>query len=82
MQIIENWLNKPVFFLYCCIILKTNYWRTGIMKKETTIDKRVFKKSPEELQLYMYFKKRGFKIENKKGKGSYKRRPKHNLEMC
>lgn len=51
------------------------------MKKETTIDKRMLKKSPEELQLYMHFKKRGFKIENKKGKGSYKRRPKHSLEM-
>jgi hypothetical protein len=47
------------------------------MKKETIIDKRIFKKSPEELQLYMYFKKRGFAVENKKGKGSYERRPKH-----
>lgn len=47
------------------------------MKKEASIDKRMFKKSPEELQLYMYFKKRGFKIENKKGKGSYVRRSKH-----
>lgn len=48
-----------------------------MMKKETTLDKRIFKKSPEELQLYMHFKKRGFVIENKKGKGSYKRKPKH-----
>lgn len=47
------------------------------MKKEMSVDKRMFKKSPEELQLYMHFKKRGFKIENKKGKGSYVRRPKH-----
>ena len=47
------------------------------MKKENNIDKRLFKKSPEELQLYLHFKKRGFKIENKKGKGSYVRRPKH-----
>ena len=47
------------------------------MKKETVIDKRIFKKSPEELQLYFHFKKRGFKIENKKGKGSYVRKPKH-----
>lgn len=47
------------------------------MKKEVTIDKRMFKKSPEELQLYLYFTKRGFKIDNKKGKGSYERRPKH-----
>jgi hypothetical protein len=47
------------------------------MKNEEAIDKRIFKKSPEELQLYLCFKKRGFKIENKKGKGSYERRPKH-----
>lgn len=47
------------------------------MKKETGIDKRMFKKSPEELQLFLHFKKRGFKIENKKGKGSYERRPKY-----
>lgn len=47
------------------------------MKKEMTIDKRMFKKSPEELQQYLHFKKRGFKLENKKGKGSYTRRPKH-----
>lgn len=51
------------------------------MKKEITVDKRIFKKSPEELQLYMHFKKRNFRIENKKGKGSYERRPKHSLEM-
>ena len=47
------------------------------MKKETSIDKRIFKKSLEELQLYMHFKKRGFKLENKKGKGPYVRKPKH-----
>ena len=47
------------------------------MQKETSIDKRIFKKSPKELQLYLYFKKRGFKIDNKKGKGSYERRAKH-----
>ena len=47
------------------------------MKKETNIDKRMFKKSPEELQLYLHFKKRGFAIQNKKGKGSYSRHQKH-----
>lgn len=31
------------------------------------------KLSPEELEMYIYFKKRGFAIPNKKGKGSYKR---------
>ena len=47
------------------------------MKKAVTIDKRIFKKSPEELQLYLHFKKRGFAIKNKKGKGSYSRHQKH-----
>ena len=51
------------------------------MRKETTIDKRLFEKTSEELQLYLYFKKRGFKIENKKGKGSYSRRPKHTVKF-
>lgn len=44
------------------------------MKK---IDNRMFKKSPEELQQYLHFKKRGFAIRNKKGKGSYTRKEKH-----
>lgn len=47
------------------------------MKKESSYDKQMFKKSPEELQLYLYFKKRGFRVENKKGKGSFERRPKY-----
>ena len=41
------------------------------------MDKRIFKKSPEELQLFLHFRKRSFKINNKKGKGSFKRKPKH-----
>lgn len=44
------------------------------MKK---LDKRMFKKSSEELQEYMKFKRRGFRIENRKGKGSYIRKQKH-----
>lgn len=41
------------------------------------MNKRVFKMSPEELQLYMHFKKRAFAINNKRGKGSYTRKQKH-----
>lgn len=41
------------------------------------LDKRIFKKTGEELQQYLQFKKRGSKVENRKGKGSYKRKPKH-----
>lgn len=44
------------------------------MKK---FDKRIFKKSSEELQEYLQFKRRGSKVESKKGKGSYKRNNKH-----
>ena len=47
------------------------------MKKEKELDKRIFKKSPEELEQYLHFKKRGFAIDNKKGKGSYTRKTKH-----
>lgn len=39
--------------------------------------KQMFKKSPEELALYMHFKKRSFIKKNKKGKGSYSRKRKH-----
>ena len=45
------------------------------MTKE--IDRSIFKLSPEEVQQHMHFRKRGFKIENKKGKGSYRRHQKH-----
>ena len=40
-------------------------------------DKRIFKKSPEELEQYLQFRRKGSKIASKKGKGSYKRKSKH-----
>ena len=45
------------------------------MKKK--FDKSIFKKSPEELQEYLQFKRRGFAVPNKKGKNSYSRKRKH-----
>lgn len=48
--------------------------------KEKKFDKRIFKKSPEELQQYMMFKRRGSHVENRKGKGSFKRKSKHPLK--
>lgn len=42
-----------------------------------TFDKRIFKKSPEELQEYFKFKRRGSRVESRKGKGSYKRKSKY-----
>ena len=41
------------------------------------MDKRMFKKAEEELQEYLTFRRRGFIIKNKKGKGSYNRKTKH-----
>lgn len=41
------------------------------------MDKRMFKKTSEELQMYMRFKKRHGVSKIKKGKGSYKRKQKH-----
>lgn len=45
-------------------------------KEEKKMYKEARKKNSEELQQYLHFKKRGFVIENKKGKGSYKRNKK------
>lgn len=39
-----------------------------------TVDKRVNKKTGEELQQYLAFRRRGTKVESKKGRGSYNRR--------
>lgn len=43
------------------------------MEKEKKFDKRIFKKTGDELQAYLAFKKRGSVVRNKKGKGSYNR---------
>jgi stalled ribosome alternative rescue factor ArfA len=40
------------------------------------MDKRMFKKEGEELQQYLHFRKRGSRVDNKKGKGAYKRKKK------
>lgn len=39
--------------------------------------KQALKKTSDELQLYFHFRKRGFNVENMKGKGSYRRSPKY-----
>lgn len=41
------------------------------------MDKKIFKKSSEELEQYLQFKRRGSRVEAKRGKGSYKRKDKH-----
>jgi hypothetical protein len=45
--------------------------------KKEKFDKRIFKKSPEEVQEYMMFKRRGSAVRPRKGKGSFKRHNKH-----
>lgn len=46
-------------------------------QKNEKFDKRIFKKSPEELEQYLQFRRRGTHVESKKGKGSYSRKQKH-----
>ena len=41
------------------------------------MDKRVLKKTPEELQEYLSFKRRAAVVPAKKGKGAFKRNSKH-----
>ena len=41
--------------------------------KNKEYGKRMFKKTGEELQQYLAFKRKGSKVDNKKGKGSYNR---------
>ena len=41
------------------------------------MDKRAFKKNGEELQQYLALMRKNSVVENKKGKGSYRRYPKH-----
>ena len=41
------------------------------------MNKQFLKKEREDLEQFLYFRRRSFKIKNKKGKGSYKRNKKH-----
>lgn len=50
-----------------------------IFLKKKNFDRRIFKKSPEELEQYQMFKRRGSFVPSKKGKGSFKRHSKHGL---
>ena len=61
-----------------CYTLDTIKKEVNTMKKaKKEINKAMFKMTDEELQLWLYNRKRGFVIENKKGKGSYKRKGKY-----
>ena len=52
-------------------VIKQNYKKRKGKKK---MDKRVNKKTGEELQQYLAFRRRGGKVPAKKGKGSYDRK--------
>lgn len=47
------------------------------IKVDTSYKNKSRKKTPEELEHYMFFKRRGFAINGKRGKGSYKRKQKY-----
>ena len=47
------------------------------MVKKDKLGKRIFKKTGEELQEYLQFQRRGYKVAPKKGKGSYSRKQKY-----
>ena len=51
------------------------------MNKEKKMINRPLKKSAEELQQWMHFKKRGHVVPHKKGKGSYKRNKKISFDF-
>ena len=46
------------------------------------IYKQAMKKSGDELQAYLLFKRRGSSVRTKKGKGSYSRKQKHKDKEC
>lgn len=46
-------------------------------KRKQKIDKSMFKMTPEELEHWLHFRKASSRVENRKGKGAYKRKPKY-----
>lgn len=62
--------------------MKTDFLNGDLLdgRKTKMLDKRIFKKTGEELQQYLQaMRKHGVK-KNKKGKGSYSRKKKHKKE--
>lgn len=52
-----------------------------VPERRFIMDKQDFKKSKEELQDYLSFRRRGSKVAPKKGKGSFKRKEKHKEDL-
>ena len=73
---------KTIFFFDFFKILCYNIYRKlrkelMNMNKKKKINKSLLKMTPEELEQWMHFRKAGSRVENRKGKGSYKRKPKY-----
>ena len=68
-------MNMLLIRIFLCMKTKMN-----------TVNKRYMKKNKEELNEYLQlFRRRGFKVPAKKGKGSFKRKQKHknqNYDRC
>lgn len=45
--------------------------------KKKKLDKSIFKMTSEELEQWLHFRKASSRVENRRGKGSYKRKPKY-----
>ena len=62
---------------YVIIFLEIEKELITMAEKKKKLDKSMFKMSPEELALWMHFRKACSCVENRRGKGSYKRKPKY-----
>jgi hypothetical protein len=66
-------LDKSAQLCYNIIVIKRKKVITMAKKKKNNLGNRAYKKTGEELQQYLHFRKRGSVKENGKGKGSYNR---------
>lgn len=73
----SNLVVHPIDLFSNLNIFLIIYGQRGSSKMDLKAIKRVQKKSPEELQEYLHFKRRGSMARAKKGKGSFNRKLKH-----
>ena len=62
--------------------LKTTKPPLNFSKGAAIMDKRMFKKTGEELQEYLRIMRKHHVVPSKKGKGSYKRKAKHSKNLA
>lgn len=76
----KNFTEKQISVLfYVQIAMPKNIIKNynNFIEKDFIMDKTIFKKTGEELQEFLKFRKRGSKVKAKKGKGSFSRKQKH-----